>query len=137
MAEASRDVVVLTTDGADHELSSVAFTIANVGMTSGLKASFFLTNAAVDLVRRRAIDSAVAPTARRSRHSASGSRKKSMAPFSDGPILTMSLNPRKGSKADLTTHLLGVRLTYANGLLAGPNDKPANGQMRNCDDVRF
>lgn len=44
------------THGADHELSSVAFTIANGGMTAGLNVSIFLTSAAVDLVRKRSID---------------------------------------------------------------------------------
>jgi predicted peroxiredoxin len=61
MPESSRELVVLITHGADHELSSVAFTIANGGMTAGLKVSAFLTSAAVDLVRKRAIDSTVAP----------------------------------------------------------------------------
>src|SRR6266566_9721975 len=61
MAESSRELVVLITHGPDHELSSVAFTIANGGMTSGLKVSAFLTSAAVDLVRKRAIDSTVVP----------------------------------------------------------------------------
>ena len=55
MAETSRELVVLMTHGADHELSSVGFTIANGGMTAGLKVSIFLTSAAVDLVRKRAI----------------------------------------------------------------------------------
>jgi hypothetical protein len=32
MAESSHELVVLMTHGADHELSSVAFTIANGGM---------------------------------------------------------------------------------------------------------
>lgn len=55
--DASRtELVVLMTRGADHELSSVGFTIANGGMTAGLKVSVFLTSAAVDLVRRRAVD---------------------------------------------------------------------------------
>jgi len=61
MPESARELVVLITHGADHELSSVAFTIANGGMTAGLKVSVFLTSAAVDLVRRRAIDSTVVP----------------------------------------------------------------------------
>ena len=61
MPENTRDLVVLMTHGADHELSSVGFTIANGGMTSGLKVSIFLTSAAVDLVRKRAIDSTVVP----------------------------------------------------------------------------
>lgn len=59
MAEATRELVVVMTHGADHELSSVAFTIANGGITSGLKVSIFLTSAAVDLVRKRAIDNLV------------------------------------------------------------------------------
>jgi len=61
MAEASRELVVLMTQGADHELSSVAFTIANGGMTAGLKVSVFLTSAAVDLVRKKGIDNTVVP----------------------------------------------------------------------------
>jgi predicted peroxiredoxin len=56
MAETTRDLVVVITHGADHELSSVAFTIANGGLTAGLRVSVFLTSAAVDLVRKRAID---------------------------------------------------------------------------------
>ncbi|MBV9289036.1 MAG: DsrE family protein [Hyphomicrobiales bacterium] len=56
MPEASRDLVVLMTRGSDHELSSVAFTIANGGITAGLRVYVFLTSAAVDLVRKRAID---------------------------------------------------------------------------------
>jgi len=56
MSDEPRELVVLVTRGTDHELSSVAFTIANGGITSGLKVYVFLTSAAVDLVRRRAID---------------------------------------------------------------------------------
>lgn len=50
------ELVVLMTRGADHELSSVGFTIANGGMSAGLKVSVFLTSAAVDLVRKRAVE---------------------------------------------------------------------------------
>jgi predicted peroxiredoxin len=57
MAETSRDLVVVVTHGIDHELSSVAFTIANGGITAGLRVSVFLTSAGVDLVRKRAADS--------------------------------------------------------------------------------
>ena len=57
MNDQTRELVVLMTKGADHELSSVGFTIANGGMTAGLAVSVFLTSAAVDLVRRRAVDS--------------------------------------------------------------------------------
>lgn len=56
MSEAPRELVVLLTHGADHELSSVAFTIACGGLTSGLKVCAFLTSAAVDLVRKGSID---------------------------------------------------------------------------------
>lgn len=56
MAEASKELVVLITHGTDHEMSSVAFTIANGGITAGLKVSIFLTSSAVDLVRKRAAD---------------------------------------------------------------------------------
>jgi predicted peroxiredoxin len=56
MADSNRNLVVLITHGTDHELSSVAFTIANGGMTAGLKVSVFLTSAGVDLVRKRALD---------------------------------------------------------------------------------
>ena len=45
-------LVILVTKGIDSELSSVAFTIANGGLTAGLKVSMFLTSTAIDLVRR-------------------------------------------------------------------------------------
>lgn len=62
MPESSKELVVLMTRGADHELSSVAFTIANGGITAGFKVYAFLTSAAVDLVRKRAVELAqVAP----------------------------------------------------------------------------
>ncbi len=53
---AQKELVVLMTKGIDHELSSVGFTIANGGMTSGLKVYAFLTSSAVDLVRKRGAD---------------------------------------------------------------------------------
>ncbi len=53
-----RNLVVVVTHGVDHELSSVAFTIANGGLTAGLRVSIFLTSSGVDLARKRAIDSA-------------------------------------------------------------------------------
>jgi len=59
MAESTRELVVVVSHGADHELSSVAFTIANGGLTSGLKVSIFLTSAGVDLVRKRAVENLV------------------------------------------------------------------------------
>jgi predicted peroxiredoxin len=56
MAESSKELIVLMTNGSDHELSSVAFTIANGGISAGMKVYAFLTSAAVDLVRKRAVD---------------------------------------------------------------------------------
>jgi predicted peroxiredoxin len=52
MKAGTDQLVVLMTKGIDSELSSVAFTIANGGITAGLKVSVFLTSAAIDLVRR-------------------------------------------------------------------------------------
>lgn len=56
MAEESRELVMVITHGTDHELSSVGFTIANGGITAGLKVAVFLTSAAVDIVRKKASD---------------------------------------------------------------------------------
>lgn len=56
MGEANKELVVLMTKGADHELSSVAFTIANGGITAGFKVYAFMTSSAVDLLRKRAAD---------------------------------------------------------------------------------
>jgi predicted peroxiredoxin len=56
MTEQVKELVVLMTKGADHELSSVAFTIANGGITRGFKVYAFLTSSSVDLVRKRAAD---------------------------------------------------------------------------------
>ena len=52
----SRDLVIVCTKGTDHELSSVALTIACGGITSGLTVYLFLTSSAVDTVRRRGIE---------------------------------------------------------------------------------
>ncbi len=56
MSENSRDLVIMIAHGIDHELSSVGFTIANGGITEGLKVSIFLTSSGVDLVRKGAAD---------------------------------------------------------------------------------
>jgi predicted peroxiredoxin len=56
MNQDPRQLVVLLTRGADHELSSVAFTIACGGITSGLKVCVFLTSSAVDLVRKGSVE---------------------------------------------------------------------------------
>ncbi|HZQ61644.1 MAG TPA: DsrE family protein [Casimicrobiaceae bacterium] len=52
----TKELVVVMTHGADSELSSVAFTVANGGLTAGLKVFAFLTSGAVDLVRKGGID---------------------------------------------------------------------------------
>ena len=52
MTPATDKLVVLVTKGIDSELSSVAFTIANGGITAGLKVSVFLTSTGIDLVRK-------------------------------------------------------------------------------------
>lgn len=56
MADTASELVVLMTHGPNEELSSVAFTIANGGMTAGLGVSVFLTSSAVDIVRKKAAD---------------------------------------------------------------------------------
>ena len=53
MTTVTDKLVVLVTKGIDSELSSVAFTIANGGLTAGLKVYMFLTSTAIDLVRKR------------------------------------------------------------------------------------
>lgn len=58
MPETTEDLVVVITHGPEDELSSVAMTIANGGMTAGLRVAVFLTSSAVDIVRRRAADMA-------------------------------------------------------------------------------
>ena len=56
ISQGNRELVVMLTRGTDHELSSVAFTIACGGITSGMKVYAFLVSSAVDLVRRKAVD---------------------------------------------------------------------------------
>lgn len=56
MSGNGRDLVVMISHGIDDELSSVAFTIANGGLTAGLKVSIFLTSSGVDLARKGAAD---------------------------------------------------------------------------------
>ncbi|MGM0559490.1 MAG: DsrE family protein [Pseudomonadota bacterium] len=56
MNDSSRELVVLMTHGPEDERSSVGFTVANGGLTAGLKVSIFLTSSAVDIVRKKAAD---------------------------------------------------------------------------------
>lgn len=53
MPEIAKKLVILVTKGIESELSSVAFTIANGGITAGLEVSIFLTSTGIDLVRKR------------------------------------------------------------------------------------
>lgn len=54
--EATKSLFVIISHGLEHELSSVGFTIANGGITEGLRVDVFLTSGGVDLVRKRAAD---------------------------------------------------------------------------------
>ena len=56
MSQQARELFVVITHSTEHELSSVGFTIANGGITSGLSVSIFLTSGGVDVVRKRASD---------------------------------------------------------------------------------
>ena len=56
MSELPKKLFVVVTNGLEHELSSVALTIANGGITAGLAVDLFLTSGGVDLVRKRAAD---------------------------------------------------------------------------------
>ena len=51
-----RKLVVVITQGLDDERSSVAWSIANGGINSGLDVSVFLASSGIDWVRRGAAD---------------------------------------------------------------------------------
>jgi hypothetical protein len=53
MAQEARELICMITRGTDCELSSVGFTIANGGITAGLKVFIFLSNSGVDLAAAR------------------------------------------------------------------------------------
>lgn len=55
MAEKKKLVIVIT-HGLDDERASVAWSIANGGINSGLDVTIFLTSSAVDWVRKGAAD---------------------------------------------------------------------------------
>ena len=57
MAE-KKKLVILITRGLDDERSSVAWSIANGGIKSGLEVTVFLASAGVDWVRKGAADAA-------------------------------------------------------------------------------
>lgn len=50
--ETKKGLVVVITQGMDNERSSVAWSIANGGINSGLDVSIFLTSSGVDWVRK-------------------------------------------------------------------------------------
>lgn len=52
MNETKQKLVILSTRGLDDERGTVAWTIANVGLTSDVDVTMFLTSTAVDLVRK-------------------------------------------------------------------------------------
>lgn len=55
---AAEKVVVVITSGFDDERASVAWSVANGGLTSGLKVTVFLTSNGVDWARKGAADKA-------------------------------------------------------------------------------
>jgi predicted peroxiredoxin len=56
MSNPPRNLVVLVTNGLESEKSTLAFTMANGGITAGLKVSVFLTASGVDVARKGATD---------------------------------------------------------------------------------
>lgn len=56
--ETKKKIVVLMTRGFDDERASVAWSITNGGIKSGLEVSVFLTSSAVEWVRKGAAESA-------------------------------------------------------------------------------
>lgn len=56
MAEEKKKLVILLSRGLDDERTTVAWTMANGGITSGLEVGIFLVSSAVDLVRKGAAD---------------------------------------------------------------------------------
>ena len=56
--EEKKKLVILISRGFDDERASVAWSIANGGIKTGLEVSIFLTSSGVDWVRKNAADSA-------------------------------------------------------------------------------
>lgn len=54
----SKKIVIVNTRGLDDERSSVAWSIANTAVASGMEVTIFLVSAGVDWVRRGAADAA-------------------------------------------------------------------------------
>ncbi len=58
MSDETRHLVVVITCGMEDEKSSVAWSVANGGLNSGLNVTVFLTSSAVDWVRKGAAEAA-------------------------------------------------------------------------------
>ncbi len=58
MSETTKELVVVITRGVDDERGSVAWSIANGGISSGLSVIVFLTSSAVELARKGVADRA-------------------------------------------------------------------------------
>lgn len=56
MSQEKRKIVITLSAGPECEKSSVGLTIANGALTSGMQVYIFLTSNAVDISRKRAID---------------------------------------------------------------------------------
>lgn len=56
MSEDTKKLVILASPGLDDERATVAWTIANGAITSGMEVTVFLVSSAVDLVRKGAAD---------------------------------------------------------------------------------
>jgi len=50
--EAKKKLVIVSSRGLDDERGTIAWTIANSGLASGLEVTMFLTSTGVDLVRK-------------------------------------------------------------------------------------
>jgi predicted peroxiredoxin len=56
MSEKRNDLIVVMTKGINDELSTVGLTLANGAMTAEMNVGVFLTSAAIDLVRKAAVE---------------------------------------------------------------------------------
>ena len=54
----NKKLVVIVTNGADNERSSVAWSVANGGVASGMEVTMFLVSSGVDWVRKGALEHA-------------------------------------------------------------------------------
>ncbi len=56
METQAKKLAIVVSRGQDDERSTVAFTVANTGLAAGQQVTLFLVSAAVDLMRKGAID---------------------------------------------------------------------------------